>query len=51
VKYLLRDIPDPLWVRVKRRAAKDGHTLRWVVLALLKYYADHGLPVSDTKAS
>lgn len=42
--YLLRDIPDDLWIRVKRRAAKDGHNLRWIVLRLLEYYASKGLP-------
>jgi hypothetical protein len=42
--YLLRDIPDELWVRVKRRAAKDDRKLRSIVLLLLKYYASHGLP-------
>lgn len=42
--YLLRDIPDPLWVRVKRRATKDGQNLRFVVLKLLEWYATHGLP-------
>lgn len=41
--YLLRDIPDELWVGVKRRAATEGHTLRWVVLQLLKRYVDAGL--------
>ena len=42
--YLLRDIPDDLWVAVKRRATREGHTLRWVVLQLLKRYASDGLP-------
>ena len=42
--YLLRDIPDDLWVRVKRRAAKEGRNLRYVVLRLLGYYADKGMP-------
>lgn len=41
--YLLRNIPDDLWVRVKRRAAKDGHALRFVILKLLERYAIHGL--------
>lgn len=41
--YLLRDIPDDLWIRVKRRAAKEGRSLRWIVIELLKRYADHGL--------
>jgi hypothetical protein len=42
--YLLRDIPDDLWIRVKRRAVKDGHSLRHVILRLLGFYSDNGLP-------
>ena len=42
--YLLRDIPDDLWVRAKRRAAKEGRHLRWIILKLLGFYADKGLP-------
>ena len=42
--YLVRNIPDDLWIRVKRRAAKDGRHLRWVILRLLGIYADKGLP-------
>lgn len=41
--YLLRDIPDTLWIRVKQRAARDGYTLRVLILKLLEHYADHGL--------
>lgn len=42
--YLLRDIQDDLWIRVKRRAVREGRHLRWVILRLLGYYADKGLP-------
>lgn len=42
--YLLRDIPDDLWVRVKARAEREGHRIRWVILKLLGRYADEGLP-------
>lgn len=42
--YLLRNIPDDIWIRVKRRAAKEGRSLRWIVMKLLGYYADNGLP-------
>lgn len=45
--YLLRDIPDDLWVRVKRRAAKEGRNLRYVILRLLGLYADKGLPKDE----
>jgi hypothetical protein len=41
--YLLRDIPDDLWERVKARAAVDGHGARTVILLLLQHYAEHGL--------
>lgn len=42
--YLLRDIPDELWISVKKRAAQEGRNLRYVVLKLLEYYASKGLP-------
>lgn len=41
--FLVRNIPDDLWVRVKRRAAKEGRSLRWIVLSLLSRYSDRGL--------
>lgn len=41
--YLLRNIPDELWIRVKRRAASEGRPLRFIILKLLEYYAAHGL--------
>ena len=37
--YLLRDIPDELWHRVKVRAAIDGQTIRQVLLDALERYA------------
>lgn len=37
--YTVRNIPDNLWLRVKRRAASEGHTLRWIILNLLEAYA------------
>jgi hypothetical protein len=36
--YLLRDIPDDLWIRVRRAAAAEGRTLRAVILRLLTRY-------------
>lgn len=42
--YLVRDIPDDLWVRVKQRAAKEGRSLRWVILKLLSLYSRKGMP-------
>lgn len=41
--YLLRNIPDELWIRVKRRASRDGRPLRFIILKLLERYASHGL--------
>jgi hypothetical protein len=41
--YILRTIDPELWKRVKARAERDGHALRWIILRLLEDYADHGL--------
>ena len=38
--YILRNIPDDLWVRVKARAESDGRHLRGLILWLLTKYAD-----------
>ena len=43
MNYLLRKIPDDLWIRVKRRAAKEGRPLRWILVKLLERYASDGL--------
>ncbi len=43
--YLLRNVPDDLWARVKARALQDGFAYpRYVILDLLRYYVAHGLP-------
>lgn len=36
--YLLRDIPDDLWRKVKSKAALKGETLRDVLLKFLTQY-------------
>jgi len=41
--YLVRNIPDDLWIRVKRRAAREGHSLRFIIVKLLERYALKGL--------
>ena len=41
--YLLRSIPDDLWVRVKSRALREGHSLRFILCKLLEGYARQGL--------
>lgn len=40
--YLLRNIPDDLWVRVRQRAVREGHSLRFILIKLLERYARHG---------
>ncbi|HAM57564.1 MAG TPA: hypothetical protein DCQ64_19985 [Candidatus Rokubacteria bacterium] len=42
--YIIRDMDPGLWVRVKTRAAADDRPLRSIILALLEWYAAHGLP-------
>jgi hypothetical protein len=44
--YIIRKIDDALWSRVKARAESEGRGqgLRWVLVQLLEYYADNGLP-------
>ena len=41
--YLLRNIPDDLWIRFKKRAAREGHSLRFIIVKLLERYIQHGL--------
>ncbi len=38
-EYLLRNIPDDLWRKVKAAAALDGLTIREALLKLLAKYA------------
>lgn len=37
--YVLRDVNDELWKRVKVKAAQDGKPIRTVILELLTKYA------------
>lgn len=37
--YILRDVDDALWKRVKVKAASDGKPIRTVLLELLTKYA------------
>lgn len=37
--YVLRDIPEPMWEKVKARAEKEGRSLRGLILWLLTKYA------------
>ena len=43
--YLLRDIPDELWQKVKHRAVDDGDSLRDLVIKALYLY------INEEKAS
>lgn len=45
--YILRQVDDKLWKQFRKRAQADGHALKWVILELIKYYAQHGLPRHD----
>jgi hypothetical protein len=40
--YLVRDIDPMLWRSVKASAAKEGLTIRAVILRFLTEYADRG---------
>jgi hypothetical protein len=35
-RYLLDKIPAGLWMRVRRHAAAEGLSLRWLILSLLR---------------
>jgi len=47
VNYVLRQIDPELWEAVKARAAEEGRSLRFVLLALLRAYAKHGFSVVE----
>ena len=40
---IIKDIDADLHKKVKARAAKEGHTLRWVFIRLLERYVEKGL--------
>lgn len=41
--YLLRKIPADIWLRVKKRAATEGRSIRFIIISLLERYARKGL--------
>lgn len=45
--YLLRDLDEDLWRQVRARAAGEGRSVRFVLMALLKAYANHGFKVAE----
>lgn len=44
--FLLRNVDDKLWTRVKARAKADDLSLRALIMALLRGYADKRVSVS-----
>jgi len=45
--YILRDLPEDLWGRVKARAEREGRHLRPLFLMLLERYAATGVPPGE----
>jgi hypothetical protein len=39
--YLLRDVPSNLWTLFNERCAKNGWSMRWVLVRLIRMFA-HG---------
>ena len=40
VSFILRDCDAGLWRRFKAKAGREGHTLRWVLLDLIRRYVE-----------
>ncbi len=47
--YLLRDIDEKLWKRVKARAEGDGLSLRMLIVLLLRAYADGDVSIKASQ--
>ena len=47
LKYTLRQIDPELWDAVKKRAASEGRSIRFVLIELLQVYAKHGFAVVE----
>lgn len=41
--FILRKVDDELWRAFKSRAALDGHSMRWLILELIRRYIERGL--------
>lgn len=41
--YIIRNVDDALWRKVKARAESEGRSIRWVIVELLKRYAKDGV--------
>ncbi len=48
--YLLRDLDDQMWERMRARAKQDGATIKDVLLALIVAYAHKRVSVTVTTA-
>jgi hypothetical protein len=46
--YALKFIPRKVWAAARRRAAKEGVSIRWVLLSALQAYADGGTVVTES---
>ena len=46
--FSLRHVDPELWKRLKHRAASEGRTIRFVLIELIRVYADHGYHVVET---
>jgi len=51
VNYVIRQIDPELWKAVKACAAKEGRSIRFVILGLLQLYVDHGYTVVERGAA
>ena len=49
--YLLRDLDNDVWERVRARAKQDNATIKDVLLALIVGYADARISVTVTTAT
>lgn len=47
--YLLRDIDEKLWARVKARATDDGLSLRMLLMIILRAYADGEITITASQ--
>ena len=47
--FIVREIPAELWADVKTRAQHEGRFLNGLLLVLLRYYVQYGVPVAPTE--
>jgi plasmid stability protein len=41
--YILRNVDPEVWAAFRARAATEGHSLRWLILELVRRYVQKGL--------